>query len=485
MFSKDFYVTKPIKVLLSALVGLLAIGLIALLLLLYFFDINRHKPAVEERISSALGMQATVEGPLRLSLRPGLRITLQKVRVRNRDTEFAFIEEVDVAIPFVALLHNDIVPSHIETRGVRITVERSPEGRYNYEKLPAEIERSRAVALVNLAFEDVSLVYSDQSPNDRLAFTGCSGEFTNIQKPAGEPFLKHLSLNGQFKCNQLQGPGPDKNRVVTNLQVTATAKAGVLDFDPITVLAYGGQGTAKIRTDRSLDVPTLTIAATLPKFRVESLLQPAASGKALSGQLNFSANLSMRGADRLVMRQSAQGGMSLSGANLKLSGVDLDQQLKTFELSQSLNLLDIGALLFVGPISLIATKGAELATVTRSTDSSTVIRNAIARWKIEKGVAHAVDVALTTNANRLAIRGDLNFVNEQYRDVVVALVDDNGCAKARQKISGPFSKPVVEQSIILVPLGPLLRLLESAQALLKGGPDKCEVFYSGSLTSPK
>ena len=68
---------------------------------------------------------------------------------------------------------------------------------------------------------------------------------------------------------------------------------------------------------------------------------------------------------------------------------------------------------------------------------------------------------------------------------VVALVDANGCAKARQKISGPFNKPVADQSNILVPVGPLLKLLDSAKKLILGSSDNCEVFYSGSLPSPK
>ena len=69
--------------------------------------------------------------------------------------------------------------------------------------------------------------------------------------------------------------------------------------------------------------------------------------------------------------------------------------------------------------------------------------------------------------------------------MVVALVDAKGCAKASQKISGPFSKPIVDQSILTVPVGALLKLLDSAKALFSGADDKCEVFYKGSLPTPK
>jgi uncharacterized protein involved in outer membrane biogenesis len=249
--------------------------------------------------------------------------------------------------------------------------------------------------------------------------------------------------------------------------------------------AYGGQGTAKVRMDRSLAVPTLTVNASLPKFRVEKLLKSPPSGKSVSGLLNFSANLSMRGSTQLAMRQSARGDMALSGASLTLSGVDLDQQLQKFELSQSLNLLEVGALLFVGPISLVVTKGVEVVGLAKQGGASTSIRNVVSRWTVEKGVAHATDVALTTNENRVAVHGDLDFVRNEFQGIVVALVDHNGCAKARQKVSGPFSKPIADQSNILSPVEPLLKLLDSAKKLFSSGQDKCEVFYRGSLPSPK
>ena len=477
--------TKPIKILLCVVGAVSAIVLLVVVALLLFFDINRYKPEVEAKLSSALGMQVTIEGKLGLALLHGLRVTLQNVRVRNNDTELAFVQAAEVAIPFSALLHDEIVPSNITTQGARIAIERNRAGKYNYEKLPADIKRSRPLNLAKVSFTDLTVVYSDQQPDDRLEFSGCKGELTDLQNPGGEPVMKHLSLNGQFSCNELKGPGPDKNRVVTDVKFTVAAKAGIFEFDPITMQAYGGQGIATIRIDRSIDVPTVALSAKLPTFRVESLLKPGASGKSLSGLLTFSANLSMRGSTRLAMRQSAQGDMSLSGANLKLSGVDLDQQLQKFALSQNLNLLDLGALLFVGPISLVVTKGAELSRLTGQTAGSTSIRNVISRWKLEKGVAHAVDVALTTNENRLAVRGDLNFISDQYENVVVALVDANGCAKARQKVSGPFSKPIADQSNILLPVGPLLKLLDGVKALFSGGLDKCDVFYSGSLPSPK
>lgn len=477
--------SKALKIFLVLVGVIVGVAVLAAILFWLFFDINRYKPRIEAAMSKVLSMNVAIEGPLALGVASGVQVKMEKVRVSNRGDELAFVEELHLSIPLMSVISDEMVYSATAAKGARVSIQRDRAGKYTYERLPADTARSRPFNLAKVSFTDLTVVYGDQQPDDRLEFDGCNGELTDMRTTGGEPLVKHLSLNGKFKCAALKGPGLDKNRVVTDVNFTVVAKQGVFDIDPITVQAYGGQGVAKIRIDRSLDVPTLTVSASLPKFRVEELLKPSASGKSVSGLLNFSANLSMRGATQLAIRQSAQGDMSLSGASLKLSGIDLDQQLQKFALSQSLNLLDVSALLFVGPISLVVTKGIEISNLTKQPDASTSIRNLISRWKVEKGVAHGADVALTTNENRIAVRGDLNFVSNQYQGIVVALVDANGCAKARQNISGPFSKPIAAQSNILLPLGPVLRLLDSAKAFFSGGPDKCEVFYSGSLQSPK
>ena len=161
-------------------------------------------------------------------------------------------------------------------------------------------------------------------------------------------------------------------------------------------------------------------------------------------------------------------------SNISASGVGLEVK----------EAIDVGALLFAGPVGLVVTKGYEFSTLARQTGGSTPIRTAVSHWKVEKGVAYAKDVALATNENRLALHGGLNFVDNEYQEVMVALIDSSGCARVRQKISGPFSKPAADKFAILVPVGPLLTLLDKAKTLIAGG-GKCEVFYNGSVVPPK
>lgn len=68
--------------------------------------------------------------------------------------------------------------------------------------------------------------------------------------------------------------------------------------------------------------------------------------------------------------------------------------------------------------------------------------------------------------------------------MTVALIDAKGCIRAQQKIHGSFQKPVVEKPNALKAIsGPVLELLKQAKSLFPGGG--CEVFYAGSVASPK
>ena len=165
-----------------------------------------------------------------------------------------------------------------------------------------------------------------------------------------------------------------------------------------------------------------------------------------------------------------------------LDSVTLDEQLKKYEASPNFNLFDMTAFLFAGPIGLAVTKGYEFSGLVQQSEGSTQMRTVVSKWKVEKGVAYAKDVALATSEHRVAMQGGLDFVADEYDEVFVGLVDSNGCAKVRQRIRGPFSKPVVEKLNVLVALaGPALNLLSKARDLLPSSGGKCEVFYNGSV----
>ncbi|HJX57370.1 MAG TPA: AsmA-like C-terminal region-containing protein, partial [Thiobacillus sp.] len=223
---------------------------------------------------------------------------------------------------------------------------------------------------------------------------------------------------------------------------------------------------------------------TLAQLHVDAFLKPMSPKNVPEGSADLTANLSMQGKTVKDMRQTLQGQVSLRGKNLILNGRDLDQEFARFESSQTFNLVDVGAFFFAGPVGLAVTKGYSFASILQGSEGRSEIRTLVSDWKVERGVALSRDVAIATTKNRVALQGGLDFVNERFDNVTVALIDDKGCIRAQQTIHGAFNNPVVENPSTLKALtGPVVKLLKQVGSLFPGG--ECEVFYAGSVVPPK
>jgi hypothetical protein len=200
--------------------------------------------------------------------------------------------------------------------------------------------------------------------------------------------------------------------------------------------------------------------------------------------MDFSVNLTMQGRTADEMKRTADGTFTLRGENLTLVGRDLDLELSRYASSQNFSLVDMGAIFLAGPVGLAVTKGYDFARVFQGSGGTSTIRMFVSDWKVDHGVAQVRDAAMATKENRLAFKGKLDFVNERFDGVTMALVDAKGCAMVQQKISGTFLEPVVEQPNVLKALaGPALKMFKKARDIFPGG--ECEVFYAGSVAAPK
>lgn len=465
-----------------ALGGLAAVLLLVALAALLFVDIDAYRPRVEAAASEATRMSVKVEGPMRIRAIPRLHLALENVRIRNGGVELAFAEEAVVTVALLPLLQRELRFGAMTLDRVRVSIERDREGGYNYERPPGSATAFRALALPELNLPNLTVVYTDRLSDNRIEFWACSGELTDIRHPGDAPFLARLSLAGKFVCGEVRG----MDTVLSDLKLSVSAKGGVFDVKPITMQVRGGHGSASLHMDRSVAVPTLDLSYSLANFRIEEFFKGLLPGMSVDGRMDFSTTLAMRGRTRAELIKSANGRVSLSGTQITLAGVDLDKSFTNYESSQNFNLFDVSALFLAGPIGLLVTKGYEFASLMQQAAGNTQIRTVVSRWKVEKGVAIAEDVALATGKNRLALHGGLDFVDSEYDEVFVAVVDANGCARVRQRIRGPFGKPVVEKPNVLTSLaGPVLNLFNMAADNLPGVGAKCKAFYSGTVAPPQ
>jgi hypothetical protein len=324
----------------------------------------------------------------------------------------------------------------------------------------------------------------------RLVYSGPGGKVTADRLALD---VENLAVGGEGKADLLRrvsfsgtagiGEVRTEDLVASDLKSAVAGKDGVIDLNPVTMRLFGGQGSGSLRADLSGSVPHYNVRYSLSRFRIEEFLKTLSPKKTAEGSMDFTSSLSTRGKTANEMKRTANGEVSLRGENLTLDGVDLDRKVSRFEASQSFNLVDVGAFFIAGPFAPLITKGYDFAGLFKGSGGSSRIRALVSDWKVERGIARAMDVAMATNENRIALAGSLDFVNERFDDVTVAVVDGKGCATVRQKIRGPFRKPEVEKARYLQTVaGPVLKLFKQAEKLFGGG---CEMFYAGSVAPPE
>ena len=473
--------SKSYKIILFTAGGLAGLFVIIAGTLIFFVDVNVYKPRLEAAASETLGMEVGVGGRLRIGFLPGIHITLADVVIRNRGTDVAAAKEADLRIAFLPLIQKKIRIRKIALKHPKFFIERSVDGTFNFERVETGGKTVSSLDLTAVVFSNAALLYVDKQSGEELEADDFSLTLKNLRLSGGKSadFTKRLSFTAKAACGQIR-----KNDItISDLKISADGRNGLYAVNPITMRVFGARGSGSVQIDVSGEVPLYNVQYTLMQFDIEDFFKTLSPRKSAEGRMDFITNLSMRGKTVENLKQTLEGQFSLRGENLTLNGSDLDKVLSRFESSQNFNLVDVGAFFVAGPVGLVVTRGYNFASLFQGSEGHSEIRTLVSDWKVERGVALARDVAMATNENRIALQGELDFVNERFKDVIVALVDATGCATVRQKIHGAFQKPEVEKPSIFKTLtGPVYQLFKKGMDIIPGG--ECEVFYDGSVASP-
>jgi AsmA protein len=475
-------VKRPIKAV-SFLAALLVFSGIVLLLLV---DVNAYKPRIEAAASEALGMDVRIHGQLRISLFPGFGVTLGDVRVTNRGTEIARVGKIRIGLKLLPLLRREIRIREFALLNPSVTIERAKNGTFNFEtpvRKPSTESPTTVRAVDRILISKGSLVYLDRGANEKTEVREWDLEVNHLSlgKEPRSGIARSVSFSGETTAREVR----TQNLEVSDLRFEMRGESGKFQASPITMTAFGGAGRGSIELDLSGEFPFFKVRCDVSGFRLEKFLEGVSGKRTLEGKADFSATLSAHGKGAAEMKRTLNGEVSLRGENLTLHGIDLDRFLTQYEKSQSVSLADAGAFLVAGPLGTALLKGYRVAGIYQATrEEKGILRRLVSDWKVKNGEAEARDVALSTQGNRLALTGKLDFVRERFDDVTVALLDEKGCARATQKIRGPFANPQLEKVSILKTLAsPVFRLFEETKRLATGR--ECEVIYSGSVAHPK
>jgi AsmA protein len=275
-----------------------------------------------------------------------------------------------------------------------------------------------------------------------------------------------------------------KDLKIDNVKSPIKAEKGVFYLKPLTMDVFGAKGEGDATLDKSETDILYKINVKISKLDFKKLEQSLGIKQVIGGKGDLVAAMTLKEKGSRMLMSSLEGTFSLRGDNLVIYIMDLDKVLSKYETSQEFDLVDLGAFFIAGPLSTFAVRGYRTGDLYNQTRGGTgVITHFNSHWKIKHGVADATDCALATHHNRVALKGKLDLVNERYDNVIVALLDDKGCAKFKQNISGPFRKPQISAlSAAESVAGPFSHLYTKAKRFVQGG--KCEVIYNGSVQQP-
>jgi AsmA family/AsmA-like C-terminal region len=292
--------------------------------------------------------------------------------------------------------------------------------------------------------------------------------------------IKNISFTGNLDCKEVR----KKDLNIGSVKSPIKVEKGVIYLKPLTMDIFGSKGEGDVTADKSEVDAVYKINLKVSKLDFAKLEESFGTKKVVGGKGDLYASLTMKEKGNRNLMSSIDGTFSLRGDNLVIYTMDLDKVLSSYETSQEFNLVDLGAFFIAGPLSTVALKGYRYGDVYNQTRGGRgAITQFISHWKIKDGVADATDCAFATHHNRVALKGKLNLVSERYDNVIVALLDDKGCAKFKQGISGPFGSPQIGTvSAVESVAGPISNLFRKAKRFIQGG--KCEVFYNGSVQQP-
>jgi uncharacterized protein involved in outer membrane biogenesis len=250
--------------------GIVSLLILAAVALDLFVDVNTLKPRLEAVASDALGMEVRIGGRLGIGLFPGLHITVEDLRIRNRGADVASAKKAFLGIALPPLLHKEIRVVKIKMKGPRISIDQDRDGKFNFETPEGEAGRKTAegdkgmrfsLDVTNLFLSDAALFYAEKKTGEAVEAGTFTLDVGRLQFTGGtNPDLpKRLSYTAEFACKAFR----KGSLAVSDLKLRIEGKDGLYKIHPVTVarIVYSGPD-GKTEADRiALGVDNLAVGS--------------------------------------------------------------------------------------------------------------------------------------------------------------------------------------------------------------------------------
>ncbi len=462
--------------------GGVILAVIVLVLLSLLFVPKILKSRIETAASKALGMDVRIRGRASVSFIPAFGASLADISVTNGGADVATVASMKIGLKLLPLITGQVRISRMEIVKPAVSVLRQKDGTLNIA-MPKGKSSADRLDLKKLAISQGSFLYKDLKSGGGIVVEGFDitvGDLSARRAPDGG-LMKTLSFTSDVRCRTAQAPG----LAMTDVVMRVAGRQGVFDIREARLTAFGGPGTCTLHADFTGTEPQFKILLAVKQLKIEQMLQESPNAKHMEGLADLSAELTAMGRSWVEAKRSLSGQASMDGENIAVNGIDIDDLIMSLLRSRRFSLVDVGGFFLAGPLGPALTRGYRFADLFKESQGGKgVIAKLVSVWKVENGVAEAVDVAMATKKRRVAMKGGLNFNDNRFEDVVVAVVDQRGCAVLTQKVRGPFSRPEIGNINVLKSLtNPVTNLLKSAVKLFSN--KRCEEFYSGSVAPPE
>ena len=302
-------------------------------------------------------------------------------------------------------------------------------------------------------------------------------------EPLSEDFLKQFSRQGQFSLKSGKLFGEQVGLENFNMLIEGKQKEIALSELTLHALDSELQSRGKIFWAKNNAIHW-QLNITSKKLNMEPISRLLDTGNILKGYVFLDNNLS--GVINKGKVNILEGNVLVKGDNLQLYGFNLNKVLKDFQNSQSVGMLDVGAVVLLGPAGVLVTKGNDYRNLVNSVANkgNSQIKQLHSEIAFSNGIATMKDVAFSTDKFRLAITGKIDTIKDSFIDFNVATVDKYGCPVYKEQVMGKLSSPRVKEVNVLVSsvVNPIQSVISKVTKSMNIHCDK--PFYKGAVKAP-
>src|SRR6266478_351791 len=128
---------KAIRYTLYAIAGLLVLLVLGGVIFAMTFNPNRYKPEIERLVKEKTGRTLSLKGDLQVAIWPalGARVNGVTFSEHGSDQQFLALDSAHASVALMPLLHGQAIVDGIRVSGLKATIVKEKDGRFNFSDL--------------------------------------------------------------------------------------------------------------------------------------------------------------------------------------------------------------------------------------------------------------------------------------------------------------------------------------------------------------